>query len=513
MLLGLDCGSTTIKAVLFREDGAAIAAASRRTALLNPAQGFVEEDMDELWRAAAETIRDALQRAADSGVREKVDAIGVTAHGDGLYLADADRRPLGNGIQSVDSRAHTVTAEWSVSGALDAVAAITAQRPYAYAATSLLAWIKHHQPDRYAAIGHVMFCKDWLRYKLTGVMATDPTDASTAFTDARTQRYDPAILRILGLEAVQSALPAIAPSSFNLSGVTTEAAAATGLETGAPVSGGMHDVTASAVGLGNLEPGVLSITAGTFSINETLSERLIADPRWSARAGLKPGQWMNMSISPASSNNVDWFLQQAYRAEWDGAASGGVSLWAAREQELAAPATSEPPLFHPFLYGSPYDTPASAAFFGLRSWHTRFDMLRAVIEGAVFNHRFHADALRSAFPLFRACITGGGASKPRMAQLFADALGLPVDIPEATEVGALGAALVAGVGVGVYGSLEDAVRRACRHAARYEPDAERHAALSRRFRRYVALAEAVRPFWEADGSADPAPHQSGRRTA
>jgi L-xylulokinase len=181
------------------------------------------------------------------------------------------------------------------------------------------------------------------------------------------------------------------------------------------------------------------------------------------------------------------------------------------DADLAAPDRRDLPLFHPFLYGSPYETSASASFFGLRSWHSRADMLRAVIEGAVFNHRFHADALRSAFPLSRASVTGGGSSKPRMAQLFADALGLPVDIPEAAEVGALGAALVAGVGVGLYASLEQAVQRAARTAARYDADPARHDTLTRRFRRYVGLAEAVRPFWDTDDDAGAARPQSLRQ--
>ncbi|HEX4766742.1 MAG TPA: FGGY-family carbohydrate kinase [Lichenihabitans sp.] len=492
MLLGLDCGSTAIKAVVFSLEGTAIATGSRRTEPMQPAPYCVEHDMDCLWRLACDAIADALA-AAPPGAGT-LDAIGVTAHGDGLYLGDAAARPLGRGIQSVDSRAHQVTAAWEACGTLDRVEAITAQRPYPYAASTLLAWISRKQPERYAAIRHVLFCKDWLRYRLTGVIATDPTDASTAFTDARTQRYSDALLSLLGLEAVRPALPPILPSSGVIGTISAAAAAETGLLQGTPVAGGMHDVTASAVGLGNLRPGVLSITAGTFSINETLSDHLLADRRWTARAGLRPGQWMNMSISPASSNNVDWFLRQAYRAEWDAATRGGPPVWDKVEADLAVPMAGDAPLFHPFLYGSPDGMPASAAFLGLRSWHERADMLRAVVEGAVFNHRFHVDALRSAFPVSRARITGGGTSRARPAQLFADALGLPVDVPEATEVGALGAALVAGVGVGVYASLDDAVQRACRVAARYEPDAARHAALSERFALYTALAEAIRPL-------------------
>ena len=136
-------------------------------------------------------------------------------------------------------------------------------------------------------------------------------------------------------------------------------------------------------------------------------------------------------------------------------------------------------------------------------------MLRAVIEGAVFNHRTHALALASAFELRRAAIAGGGSSTPRMAQLFADVLGLPVDIPEAREVGALGAAVAAGVGVGTFASFEKGVAKACRIAARYEPDAGRHAALPERYARYVDVAEALRPFWRAKPSRAGQPTQAG----
>ena len=496
MLLGLDCGSTAVKAVLFSAQGKTIATGSRRTEPLQPARNWVEYDMDRLWQLACEAISDALAAVPTGG--RAVQAIGVTAHGDGLYLSDRAGAPLGKGIASLDSRARDVTAAWASSGVLDRAAAIAGQRPYPYAATTLLAWIRRNLPERYASIGHVMFCKDWLRYRLTGVIGTDPTDASTAFTEAHTQRYSDDLMSLLELQAIRPALPEILPSSGVIGSVSRRAAAETGLLVGTPVAGGMHDVTASAVGLGNLEPGVASITAGTFSINETLSDHLATDRRWSARAGLRAGQWMNMSISPASSNNVDWFLRQGYAAEWDAATSSGRSLWDSLDADLAVPVADDAPVFHPFLYGSPYDRPASAAFFGLRSWHGRADMLRAVVEGVVFNHRFHVDALRSAFPVSRAGITGGGSSRAPLAQLFADALGLPVDVPRATEVGALGAALLAGVGVGVYVSLDDAVRRACCVKARYEPDVAHHAALDERYARYVALTDAILPLTERD---------------
>ena len=493
LLMGVDCGNTAIKAAIFDESGATLAVANRRTAVVSPAPGHVEQDMHQLWASAAEAMREAVEHSGRAA--NEIVAVGVTAHGDGVYLADRAGAPLGNGILSVDSRAFQIVEGWRADGRLAQAEALIAQRPYPYAATALLAWIKRHRPEQFAAIGHVMFCKDWVRRCLTGVFATDPTDASTAFTNPQSQAYEPEILKLLDLQALSGALVSIQPICGKIGVVTAEAAALTGVPAGTPVAGGLHDVTASAVGLGSLEPGILSVTAGTFSINEALSETLVVDPRWSARAGLKPRQWMNMSISPASSNNVDWFLQQAYRSELAEAESRGIPVWSLIDADLGAARTPDDPLFHPFLYGSPYDEPASSGFFGLRSWHDRAHMLRAVIEGAIFNHHTHARALASAFPLSRAAITGGGSATPRFAQLFADVLGMPVEIPEAKEVGALGVAIAAGVGVGVYPSLAAGVAKACRVAAHYQPDPARHAAAAARYQRYAEIVEAMRPIW------------------
>jgi L-xylulokinase len=495
LLMGVDCGSTAIKAAIFDDSGRTVAVAARKVASFSPAPGHVEQDMNQLWRSAAAAMREAVSLAGRPA--GELAAIGVTAHGDGLYLADRTGAPLGAGVQSVDSRGFEIVEEWRAAGVLQRAEALAAQRPYPYAASTLLAWIKRRRPDQYAAIGHVLFCKDWVRYCLTGVFATDPTEASTAFTNPWTQTYDPAILELYGLREIAPALPPIHPLAGPIGAVTREAAALSGVLAGTPVSGGLHDVTASAVGLGNLSPGALSVTAGTFSINETLSSTLVVDPRWAARAGLKVGQWMNMAISPASSNNVDWLLRQAYRGELEEADRLGVSVWSLIDQDLAGDHAPDDPLFHPFLYGSPFEEPASAGFFGLKSWHDRAHMLRAVVEGAVFNHSTHTLALASAFPMNRASITGGASSNPRLAQLFADALGMPVEIPEAKEVGALGVALAAGVGVGVFDTLESAAATCCRVVARYAPQPSASAALSRRYEKYSQVADALRPFWRA----------------
>ncbi|WP_277188211.1 FGGY-family carbohydrate kinase [Caballeronia sp. BR00000012568055] len=493
-LLGIDSGSTATKAVIFDSSGRTVAIGSRRVAQRQPRARHVERDMRETWDAACGAIRDALSQLPDVTIA----AIGVTGHGDGLYLTDCAGEPLGAGILSLDSRAFDVLEHWRDEGVMDRALALTGQRPYAYAAVSLLKWIQLNDPNRFANIGHVLFCKDWLRVCLTGTFATDPTEASSSFTNVHTQTYSDDVLALYGLTSIRYALPDIVPSAAQAGRISAQAAAQTGLKEGTPVACGLHDVTSGAVGMGIIETGVLAVTAGTFSINETLSDQPRLDARWSCRHGTRPGQWMNMSISPASSSNVDWALRELFQHETHEATRRGCSLFDLIGDEFQA-AFDEPSsvMFHPFLFGSPFEQPASASFFGVRSWHRRAHLARAVLEGMVFNHRLHIEALTSAFPAQRAGLTGGGSSSPMLAQLFADVLGIDIDIPESQEASALGAALCAGVSVGTFASLSDAVSQACRVQRTHTPNTDAHARLDHAYRLWSQLAVAIQPLWPA----------------
>lgn len=495
-LLGLDSGSTATKAVIFDTTGRTVAVGSRRVEQRQPRPRHVERDMEETWAAASGAIRDALELSQVSA--DAIAAIGVTGHGDGLYLVDHDGAPLGPGILSLDSRAFDVRDQWREAGLLQQALELTGQQPYPYAAVSLLKWVQVNEPERYAKIGHVLFCKDWLRLCLTGIPATDPTEASSSFTDVRTQQYSADVLDLYGLASIGHALPEIVSSMALAGRVTAQAAGQTGLKEGTPVACGLHDVTSSALGMGNTEPGILSITAGTFSINEILSDRPQLDPRWACRNGTRPGQWMNMSISPASSSNVDWFLREFFTHEARQAAQRGCSLFDLIGDELQA-AFAEPSsvMFHPFLFGSPFEQPASASFFGIRGWHRRAHLARAVLEGMVFNHRYHVEALTSALPARRAGLTGGGSSSPMLTQLFADTLGIQIEIPESQEASALGAALCAGVSIGAFASLAEAGTRACRIQRTHRPDPERHGQLTEAYNLYMQLISGMNPLWPA----------------
>ena len=493
-LLGIDNGLTVTKAALFDIDGTPLSVARRRVPQSIPRPRHVERDMAGLCSATAEAITEAI--AASGRTADDIVAVAATAHGDGLYLLDRDRQPLGPGILSLDSRAGDIIDEWARDGVPARALALTGQQPHVSAPSALLAWIARHEPERFAGICHIIGCKDWLRFCLTGVIGTDRTEASTSFTNVHTQDYSREALALYGLEALEHALPRISHSAEIVGRVTAAAASLTGLREGTPVAAGLHDVTASVLGIGAHRPGVVGVVAGTYSINEVVSAEPKVDPRWFCRNAIEPGLWNNMSISPASAANYDWFLDTLCRREQDAALTDGGSIHAVLAREIGA-ALNRPStlLFHPYLFGSPHGDRASGSFIGLHGWHDRGDMLRAVLEGIAFNHRTHVDALRDGFPVEAARLTGGAARNPAFAQMFADVLGLPVTVTGTDEAAAWGAALCAGQAAGVYASVADDPRNQEEDDITYRPDDARSAAYDSRFALYNRITESMKSHW------------------
>ena len=492
-ILGIDSGLTVTKAVVFDATGQPLAIARRRLPQLMPQPRHVERDMDALWSATAEAIAEALQT---SGRAADIAAVAATAHGDGLYLLDAACRPLGPGILSLDSRAGDVAATWATDGTAAAALLLSGQVPHASAPATLLAWLRANDPARFARIAHILSCKDWLRFCLSGTIGTDLTEASTSFTNVKTQAYDAEILLLYGLSALAPALPPAALPDQVIGHITETAARLTGLGAGTPVVAGLHDVTASALGAGGYGPGRVAIVAGTYSINETVSNTPKTDPRWFCRNGLRLGEWNNMAISPASAANYDWVLDTFCGTDRVRAETEGTSIHALLRPEIeAALARPSTVFFHPYLYGSPHGPQASGSFTGLHGWHDRGDALRAVIEGIAFTHRVHVDALRDGFAITDGWLTGGISRSPLFAQIFADALALPLSVSQTEEAAAWGAALCAGAGVGLYAAATADPRDLTTLARRYIPNPETSANLQTRYALHCAIAESLTPLW------------------
>lgn len=496
LVLGLDCGLTVTKAVLFDETGHARATASARVPQESPHPRWLERDVDALWTASAGAIRSAIEQSG-ADPRDVI-GVGVTAHGDGLYLLDAEGRPARPGILSLDSRAYKIVERWEAEGRFERMLEVTGQVPGPLSPAALLTWVAENEPDVFERSRWALPCKDVMKLRLTGEVSTDLTEASTSFCDVRTQTYSDEALAVYGLEDCAGMLPPVVGCTEVAGTVTAEAAERTGLAPGTPVVSGLHDVDACAIGIGCLDPGQLAMIAGTASINEVISDQPIVDERWFCRNFVRPGQWMNMSLSLSSATNLEWFVQRLCRADVAAATARGEDPFAFVEREIAAVA-DEPAevLFLPFLYGSPHGAAASGTFLGMRGWHDRGHLLRAVLEGVAFNHRTHVDALRDAFEMSEGRLTGGAARSRRWAQMFADALGLTVLLTDAGESGALGTAMCAAVGAGTHGSLEEAAAASVRVTEQLEPNPDSQEQLEAKYAHYRKVIDALGDAWEA----------------
>ncbi len=492
-LLGIDAGSTVTKAVLFDETGGEIGQAAQRVPHDYPHPHHAERDQDRVWEVTCSVIRQALN---GTGIRPPdIAGVAVTSHGDGVYLVDRGGRPTRPGILSLDTRAADLVSRWRRDGRCAAALAVSGQEPWPGSPVSVLAWLERNEPDVLARTAYALAGKDAIKQRLTGVFSTDPTEASLSFTNVHTQVYDAGTLRIFDIEELSRLLPDVIPSGQVAGTVTRAAAEQSGLAEGTQVASGAHDVDCGAIGMGTVSPGQLAIIAGTFSINEVISDTARVDQRWHARNFVVPGQWMNMSISPSSATNLEWFARTLAAHEVEtGTASGEPFSFV--ENDISAIESSPSDLVYvPFLYGSPYSVDASASFVGLRGWHQRGHLLRAVMEGVVFNHRHHVDALRDGFHVTDIRLTGGAANSPRWVRMFADALAAPVGVSTVRESTALGSATLAGIAVGVYSDLADAARATFAEPAVYEPTRDGVARYEEAYRRYQRVIDAMMLVW------------------
>jgi L-xylulokinase len=378
---------------------------------------------------------------------------------------------------------------------------VSGQGPFASTPAALLAWFSENDPETLANAAFALPCKDAIKARITGQISTDRTEASLSFVDYRTQEYSREILEIYGIPEAWRLLATALDSTAQAGVVTAEAAKALGLPEGIPVAAGAHDVDCSAIGSGAVRAGAVSIIAGTYSINQAISATPSISPNWCARNFVIPGMWMNQGVSPSSATNMEWFVREIC-ATTGAALPADADPFEFVEREIAA-IENDPPdvVYLPFLYGSPLPIDTSATFLGIRGWHTRGHLLRAVMQGVVYNHLWHVDQLLTVFPAESIHLTGGATNSGRWCQIFADALGREVRVSLTPEAGALGVCLLAGVSVGVYRDVEDAAERAGGTQLVYQPQPAGVAAQASSYARYRRVVEAMAPVWEATHDA------------
>lgn len=494
-LLGLDVGNTVIKAVLFDQSGRQIALSAMDGRSASPQPDHVERDLDDLWEKTCQVIRDVIAKSGTDPMR--IAAIGCAGHGNGLYLLDRSDAPL-LGIQSLDARAAALARHLHDSNG-EPLHRLCLQKPWPAQTPTLLAWIKRNRADIYARAGTLLLCKDFVTFKLTGEKVSEMSDMSgCGLLRMPTCSYDDTLLTLYGLEDAAALLPQLIAPTAIAGGVDRKAADATGLAPGTPVIGGLFDVVASALGSGVVKPGQASIIAGTWSVNQVLSEAPVIDPGIFMISGFGEDRFINIESSATSAANLEWYVREFVEC-----GKGRDKPFDYCNQRVAAvvPAADDP-IYHPYLYGSGQDADMRAGFYGLAGRHGEGHILRALFEGVVFEHRRHIEKLTSAGVDFGdAVLSGGGARSPVWPQIFADCLGRTMTVSPCEETGALGAAIAAGRGAGLFEDLDTGVARMTTPGKTFTPNPERKAHYDQRYRQFLDLTEALSVFWKSRQAA------------
>jgi xylulokinase len=490
-VLGLDVSTTATKAVLLDTDGRVAATAAAEYPYETPKPLWSEQDPSRWWDGTATAVRGALEQA---GVRAgDVEAVGLAGQMHGLVALDADDRVLRPAILWNDQRTGAECDRIRETLGLDRLVAITGNDALPGFTAPKLLWVRTNEPEVWSRIAHVVLPKDFVRLQLTGDHAIDRADAAgTLLLDLARRDWSAEVLEALELD------PAWLPRTYEgpeVTGtITGGAAEIVGLAAGTPVVAGGGDQAAAAVGLGAVEPGVLSLSLGTSGVVFATTATPLVEPkgRLHAFCHAVPGRWHVMGVMLSAAGSLRWY-RDAFAPE-----TGFAELV---EEAAAVPSGSDGLLFLPYLTGerTPHPDPrARGAFVGLTVRHGRAHATRAVLEGVAFGLRDSLELMRSIGLADASEIraTGGGSRSPLWRQIVADVLGTSVVTTSSTEGAAQGAAMLAAVGVGWFESVESACRVLVEVGDAVEPSDDA-AAYRGPYDRYVELYPALAEIFHA----------------
>lgn len=442
MLLGIDLGTGSAKALLLAADGTVAGEASSSYPVHAPHPGWAESEPEDWWLAVASAVRKAVGNHAD-----QVQAIALSGQMHGVVLASESGQPLRPAILWADTRS---SAALNTYHSIDAAILERLGNPVtAGMAGPTLLWLREHEAAVYSEARWALQPKDWLRLRMTGEVATEPSDASgTLLYDVLSDNW--ALEAISALNLRGDWLPKIIPSSAIAGYLTTIASEHLGLRVGLPVIAGAADTAAAALGNGLLEPGLLQLTIGTGAQIITPRSQPIIDPhgRTHLYRTAVPNQWYTLAAMQNAGLALEW-VRSILGLSW---------------QEVYTKAFSVPPgceglTFLPYLTGerTPHLDPyVRGAWVGLGLHHTQAHLMRAALEGVAFALRQGFEALEATgFKATELRLAGGGTAEMPWKQLLTDVLRIPLYATTVAAASARGAALLAGIGIGIYADAND----------------------------------------------------------
>ncbi|RUT91318.1 FGGY-family carbohydrate kinase [Mesorhizobium sp. M7A.T.Ca.US.000.02.2.1] len=506
LLIGIDAGTSVIKSIAFDLSGRQLAMTSVPNSFVTLEGGGAEQDLDQTWRDMARTVRDLAAKVPD--LAQRTAAVAITGQGDGTWLIDGEGLPVSRAWLWLDARAGHLVDEMRADPRDRRRFELTGTGLNSCQQGAQLAFMKKNHSDMLERAAAALHCKDWLYFKMTGERATDPSEGTFTFGDFRSRTYSDEALDILDLTTHRRLLPPMLEGTTDHHLLSRSAAAETGLLEGTPVVLGYVDMVMTALGAGLYDPSgnvgctVIGSTGIHTRFAATPDDVVLNDDGSGYTIAMPiPGAFAQLQSNMAATLNIDWVLGLARDVL---ATAGGKpshdELLKALDAWVEA---SEPGLliYQPYISlagerGPFVDPDARAGFIGLSVKHGFGDLARGVLEGLAFAARDCYQAMGAVPGEIR--LSGGAARSPSLRRIIAAATRAQVRTSSRQEAGAAGAAMMAAVGLGVYGSMEDC---AAEWVTPLLGDCDAYdEALSQTydalFPSFVAARQALRPVWK-----------------
>ena len=490
-VIGVDLGTSGTKTVLFSTDGQPIASKTIEYPLYQPQNGWAEQAPEDWWHAACGSMKEVISK---SGINPKdIKGIGISGQMHGLVMLDKAGNVLRRSIIWCDQRTAAECDEITNKVGASRLIELTANPALTGFTASKILWVRNNEPEIYEKCAHILLPKDYVRYMLTGEFATEVSDASgMQLLDVPNRCWSDEVLSKLGID--KSLLAKVYESPEITGKVTAQAAELCGVPAGTPVVGGAGDNAAAAVGTGTVQDGIAFTTLGTSGVVFAHTDKLSIDPKGRVHTFCcaVPSAWHVMGVTQAAGLSLKWFRDNFCDAEM--AAAKGMKkdpYYLMDKQAENIPIGAERLLYLPYLMGerTPHlDPNCRGAFIGLSAMHTRQHMLRAVMEGVVYSQRDSVEVLRGMGVKINDMLAcGGGGTSPLWRQMLADVYGCPVKTVVSKEGPALGVAILASVGTGIYKSVQEACKEVIKTNPAQNPIAANSAEYEKFYKMYTEL--------------------------
>jgi len=467
-LLGIDLGTSGVRAGVFREDGTCLGTGSRSYSVETPSPGHAEQNPEAWWKSTCESIAEALERAGFPG--GGITAVSFSGQMHGTVLLDDYGEPVIPAVIWADTRSADECREIEEALGAERLEKILMNRVFPGTQAATLFWLRKHRPETWRRVRRVLTPKDYIRFRMCGLFNTEPSDASaTLLFDVPLREWSDEILKVLGLPV--EFLPYVVNSDQHV-GETENIEDETGIPDGVPVVMGGGDQPCTALGNGVLDEGSLLVTVGTGGQLFAPSNKPVPSPGLALNTfcHLPGSRWYVMGATLSAGMSLAWFRDTF---------SPGTDYGTLTAEASRIPPGADGLMFAPYLAGrrSPeLDPLASGAFTGVRLDHTRGHFVRAVLEGVTFELKENLEVMNGMGLVPKTAVLSGGAAKSRLwTGILADVFNLPVTVPQGGERACLGAAMVAGIGTGVYGSWHEAAEAAGKPGGVMEPNGENSA--------------------------------------